>query len=152
MNLHLQTNNLCQSTTCIVRAMLSARTISTTQMFTLFCPYISLFTKHDSSSFHHRALFFSASVGWWFLLSPPHNLLMVVPKALLAWAEICGPLDGGVYEVILTDTYHSRSRFMTEVRKTDLRLTEIKFNLRDGWVQEKRRQKCRGTWAGQYII
>jgi hypothetical protein len=100
MNLHLQTNNLCQCTTCIVRPMLSARTISTTQMFILFCPYISFFTKHDSSSFHHHALFFSASVRWWLLLSRPHNLLLVVPKALLAWAEICGPLDGGLWSDI----------------------------------------------------
>jgi hypothetical protein len=41
---------------------------------------------------------------------------------------------------------------MTEVRKTDLSLTEIMTNMRDGWVQEKRRQKCGGTWTGQYTI
>jgi len=76
--------------------MLCARTISTTHMFILlFCSYISLFTMHDSSSFHHHALFFSASVRWPFLLSPLHNLLVVVPKAFLAPKDICGPPDGG---------------------------------------------------------
>lgn len=70
--------------------------ISTTRMFILlFCSYISLFTTHYNSSFHHHALFYSASVRWWFLLSPLHNLLAVVTKAFLAWAEICGPPGGG---------------------------------------------------------
>jgi len=41
---------------------------------------------------------------------------------------------------------------MKEVRKTDLSLTENMPNLRDGWVQEKRRQKCRGTRTDQYTI
>jgi len=96
MHLHLQTNNLCQYTTCIICDMLCARTISITQMWILlFCSYISLFTMHDSSSFHHYALFFSVSVRWWFLLSQLHNMLVVVPKALLARAEIRGPPDGG---------------------------------------------------------
>lgn len=107
MHLHLQTNNLRQCTTCIVFAMLCARTFSNTQMFILlFCSYISLFTVHDSSSFHHHALFFSASVRWWFLLSPLHNLLVVVPKALLARAEICGPPDSGQWSD--THTIHGQ--------------------------------------------
>ena len=116
IHLNLQTNNLHQCTTCILCAMLCARTISSTQMFIpLFCFYISIFTMHDSYSFHNHALFIRASVRWQFFLSQLHNLIVVVSKALLAWAEICGPPDGGQWSytdihIQFMVRFHDRSK------------------------------------------
>jgi len=137
MHLHLQTTNLRQCTTCIVCAML--------------CSYISLFIPHDSSSFHHHALFFSASVRWWFLLSPLHNLLVVVPKAFLAPAEICGTPDGGQWSdtdihLSFMVRFHDRSE---ENRSQPYR----NHDQSERWMGPRKiRRKCWGTWTGQYTI
>lgn len=88
----------------------------------------------DGSCFHHYTI-----CWWWYQKFYLHEQRYVVHQI-------------AVNEVILTYTYHLWSGFMTDVKKTDLSLTEIMTNLRDGWVQEKIRQKCRGTWTGQYNI
>jgi hypothetical protein len=80
-----------------------------------------------------------------------HSLLLAVSKAYLPQQSYVVH-QTEVEEITLTYTYHSWSGFMTEERKTDASLTEIVTNLRDGCVQEKRRQQCRDTWIGHYTI
>jgi hypothetical protein len=80
-----------------------------------------------------------------------HSLLVVVSKGYPQQQRyVVHQME--VNQMILTYIYHSWSGFMTEVRKTDVSLTETMTNLRVGWVPEKRRQKCRGTWIGHYTI
>lgn len=88
----------------------------------------------DGSCFHHY------TICWW-----QYQKLYLHEQRYLVHQI-------AVNEVILTYTYHLWSGFMTEVSKTDLSLAEIMTNLRDGWVQEKRKHKCRGKWTGQYTI